>query len=70
MGTHDYYERSSQRRDGPVRKHSTRAEETREKIEGQRLVGSDQPPHIEEQSRSKGNVLQRQERRHEKGKRL
>ena len=33
-------------------------------------VGGDQPPHIEEQSRSKGNVLQRQERRHEKGKRL
>ena len=39
MGTHDYYERSSQRRDGPVKKHSTRAEETREKIEGQRQVG-------------------------------
>ena len=32
MGTCDYYERSSQRRDSPVRRHSARAEGTREKI--------------------------------------
>ena len=59
MGTCDYCKRSSQRRNSPVRRHSTRAEGIREKIKDQRQVSSDQPPHIEEQSRSKDNVLQR-----------
>ena len=34
--------------DSPVRRHSTRVEETREKTEDQRQVGGDQPPCIEE----------------------
>ena len=36
MGTCDHYERSSQRGDSPVRRHSARAEGTREKIKDQR----------------------------------
>ena len=43
--------------DSPVRRHSTRVAETREVIEDQREVDSDQPPYIEEQSGSKDNIL-------------
>ena len=59
MGTCDYYKRSNQRRDSPVGRHSTRAEGIREKIKDQRQVGNNQPPHVEEQNRSKDNILLR-----------
>lgn len=43
MGTRDYYKRSSQRRDSPVRNHNTRVKGAREKIKGQKQVVNDQP---------------------------
>ena len=45
--------------ESPVGRHSTRARETRKKTVDQRQVCSDQPPHIEGQSRSKDDILQR-----------
>ena len=45
--------------DSSVEWHNTKAGEVREKRKNQRQVSSDQSPHIEEQSRSKGDILQR-----------
>ena len=54
----------------PVGRHSTRAGGSRKGREDQGQVDSDQPPHIEGRNGSRDNILQREGRRHGKGKRL
>ena len=56
--------------DSPVKRCNTRAGETGEKKKDQKQVSNSQFPHGEGQSRSKDDVLWKQERRHERGKRL
>ena len=57
-------------RNSPVTRQETRGENIRQNMSAEKLVSKGQPPHVEEQSRSKVSVLQRQERIHEKGKKL
>ena len=57
-------------RDSPVKRYDTRVGDIRKKRNVERQVGIDQPPRVEEQSRSKVNVLQKQGRIHEKGRKL
>ena len=45
--------------DSPVRRSSTRVEETREEIKDQKQIANDQPPHVEEQSGNKDDILWR-----------
>ena len=56
--------------DSPVGKCDTREGRLREKRMMERQVSNDQSPHVEEQSRSKGSILQQQGRRYEKGRKL
>ena len=49
--------------DSPVGKHDTREGRLKEKRMTERQVSNDQSPHVEEQSRNKGNVLQQQGRK-------
>ena len=53
-----------------VGKHDTKEGRLREKRVMERQVSNDQPPCVEEQSESKGSVLQQQGRRYEKGRKL
>ena len=57
-------------RDSPVVRLETREGRSTRKSKVERQVSSDWSPCVEEQNGSKGIILQRQGRRHEKGRKL
>ena len=56
--------------DSPVGKCDTGEGRLKEKRVTERQVSNDQSPRVKKQSRNKGNVLQQQGRRYEKGRKL